>query len=74
MRKVFVALCAGSLALSACIDRDYDLNNLDTTMKIGDGIFMLPQSSTEDIQLHNLFSLTEGGAVVEMPDGLYYLH
>ncbi|MBR1682635.1 MAG: hypothetical protein IJ700_04695 [Bacteroidaceae bacterium] len=74
MRKVFFALCAGSLALSACIDKDYDLNNLDTTMKIGDGIFMLPQSSTEDIQLHNLFSLTEGGAVVEMPDGLYYLH
>ena len=74
LRHALLALCGGALTLTACVDKDYDLNNLDTTMKIGDGTLMLPTSSTEDIQMDNLFTLDEGGAVVKSPDGTYYLH
>ncbi len=74
LRNALLALCGGALTLTACVDKDYDLNNLDTTMKIGDGTLMLPTSSTEDIKMDNLFTLEEGGAVVKAGDGTYYLH
>ena len=74
LRTMLMALCGGAVALTACVDKDYDLTNLDTTMKVGNGTFMLPTSSTEDIQLNNLFSLTDDGAVMESADGFYYLH
>ena len=74
LTQALLALCGGALVLTACVDKDYDLGNLDSTMKIGSGTLMLPTSSTEDIQLNNLFSLTDDGAVIESPDGYYYLH
>lgn len=73
-RKASVALCLGALA-TACVNEDYDLENIDKTMQFGSGTtFMLPTSSTENIQLNNLFSLTDGGAVMEDAAGMYYLH
>ncbi len=74
LTQALLALCGGALVLTACVDKDYDFGNLDTTVKIGDGSLMLPTSSTEDIQLNNLFSLTDDGAVMESADGFYYLH
>lgn len=74
LTHALLALCGGALVLTACVDKDYDLGNLDSTVKIGNGTLMLPTSSTEDIQMNNLFSLEEGGAVIESPDGFYYLH
>ena len=72
LRTMLMALCGGAVALTACVDKDYDLTNLDTTMKVGSGTLMLPTSSTEDIQLNNLFSLADDGPIKEIKD-TYYL-
>lgn len=71
LTQALLALCGGALVLTACVDKDYDFGNLDTTVKIGDGTLMLPTSSTEDIQLNNLFSLAEDGPIKEINDEYY---
>ncbi len=71
--KLFT-LCSGVFLLSACIDNDYDLSDIDTTIKIGNDQITLPTSSTGDITLHNIFDINDGSAIVEQADGSYFVN
>ena len=72
--KGMVFLLFGAAILAACVDNNYDLNNLDLTAQTGkDGRLTLPSSSTGDIQLGNIFSLNDGSAVEEIDDE-YFLN
>lgn len=78
LSKAMLAFMAGAAFLSACVDDKYDLSNLDTTIQVGSsGTLKLPQCSTGDIVLDNLFSLKDNGPIttIKGPDGqeLYYL-
>lgn len=72
LTNALIVLCASGMVLTACVDKDYDLTDLNTTMKIGGNTLWLPTSSTEDIQLNNLFSLADDGPIKEIND-TYYL-
>ncbi len=73
-KQTCVCLGLGALALTACVDNDYDVSNLDATVQIGqpDTKFSLPTSSTSGIELKNLFSIDDGSALQEI-NGTYYL-
>ena len=74
IRKRYFAFSLGLLMLSACTDEKYDLSNLDTTIHVGSSeVFFLPNSSTGEIKLQNLFDLADDGAIEEI-DSTYYLN
>ncbi|MGN0036841.1 MAG: hypothetical protein ACI36X_06465 [Bacteroidaceae bacterium] len=52
-------VCVFSLALSACVDNDYDLSkDVDLTIQVG-GDLTLPGCNTEEITLKDVFDLDE---------------
>ena len=80
-------LLIGGLALNACVDDKYTFDDLDKTMKFGEGTITLPASSTGDIEFSNLFEINEGGAITmeadpngrkdnngNLLDSIYYLN
>ncbi len=76
--KAILAVMTGTVVMSACVDDKYDLSNLDTTIQVGSsGTLKLPQCSTGDIVLDNLFNLADNGPIKKITgsDGqeLYYL-
>lgn len=74
-KQSWVCLGIGALALTACVDNDYDVSNVDATVQIGqtNGKFTLPASSTGDIELKNLFNIDDGSAVEEI-NGTYFIN
>ena len=74
-KQSWVCLGIGALALTACVDNDYDVSNVDATVQIGqtNGKFSLPASSTGGIELKNLFSINDGSAVQEI-NGTYFIN
>lgn len=49
----------GTVMLLGCTDSDYDFNETDTTIGIGNGEFVLPASSTDTIQLADVLDLDD---------------
>lgn len=76
LAKTLCCLLVGATAFTACVDKDYDLSDVDMTMQIGgkDARLTLPKSSTGDITLKSLFDIDEGSAIEENKDGDYYLN
>lgn len=75
LAQVLATLLVGFIALVACVDDKYDLNDLDATMQVGkDGTLTLPSSSTGKITLGNLFEINEGSAIEKTSDGSYYVN
>lgn len=74
-KQSWVCLGIGALALTACVDNDYDVSNVDATVQIGqtNSKFSLPTSSTSGIELKNLFSIDDGSAVQEI-NGTYFIN
>lgn len=71
MRKnvlYLVGLFAAASVLQSCIDKDYDLEDIDMTLSTG-GDITLPTSSTGDIVLKNFMDLKEDGVVQFVSDG-----
>ncbi len=65
MRKnvlYLLGLIAASAILQSCIDKEYDLGDIDMTISTGADI-TLPTSSTGDIVLKNIMDLKEDGIV-----------
>ena len=59
---LLVGLIITTATLSSCIDKDYDLEDIDKTIAIGsnDQVFWMPNSSTDDIELGNFIELGDG--------------
>ena len=70
---MLLGLGLGAFVITSCVDNDYDIENIDMTVKVGSGEFKLPTSSTNKIKLNNLFSLAEDGAIIKKNEK-YYVH
>lgn len=59
---LLVGLIITTATLSSCIDKDYDLEDIDKTIAIGssDQVFWMPKSSTDDIELGDFIELEDG--------------
>lgn len=71
MRKKFLfvfGLMAAMTAMQSCIDKDYDLDDMDLTIGT-DSDLTLPMCSTGDIILKNIMDLKEDGVVQFVTDG-----
>ena len=68
---VSTVLTVGMPALTACTDNNYDLDDIDVTVGIGNGELSIPTSSTTVIKLGEVLDLEDGGDVVEAADGTY---
>ena len=79
MRKVYPVSAAfligfAVLTLSACIDKDYDLNeDLDLTIAIGGNEFAIPGGMTEEIKLSKVLKLEDDDVIRVDGDGNYFL-
>ena len=61
----------GGLALTACINSDYDFNEIDSTMGFGGDGLELPASSTDTIKLVDVLDLNEDDCVKVNANGDY---
>lgn len=61
----------GGLALTACVNNDYDFNEVDSTMGFGGSGLELPTSSTDTIMLVDVLDLNEDDCVKVKPNGDY---
>lgn len=61
----------GGLALSACVNDDYDFNEIDSTMGFGGDGLELPASSTDTIKLVDVLDLNEDDCVKVKDNGDY---
>ena len=61
----------GGLALTACINSDYDFNEIDSTMGFGGDGLELPASSTDTIKLVDVLDLNDDDCVKVRPNGDY---
>lgn len=67
MRKLFIACMAGCITLSGCMDKSYDLEDVDWT--IGGKIDLtLPSCSTSEIQLKSFIETDEDDIVQVVED------
>lgn len=79
MRKVYPVSAAfligfAVLTLSACVDKDYDLNeDLDLTIAIGGNEFAIPGGMTEEIKLSKVLKLEDDDVIRVDGDGNYFL-
>lgn len=65
----------GSLALSGCMNNDYDLDNLDKKIGIGGSGLQLPtNNSVKDITLDDFMDLDESSSVSTDANGDYIYH
>ena len=62
-----------STVITSCTDNNYDLNEVDTTVGIGSGELKIPVSSTTQIPLADVLTLTENGIVKIMDNGDYMI-
>lgn len=65
VRLLSSLLFAGALIATGCTDKDYDFDQVDSTVGIGGDGLEIPASSTEEIQLKDVLDLEEDGSVVE---------
>ena len=61
----------GGLAFTACVNNDYDFNEVDSTMGFGGSGLELPTSSTDTIMLVDVLDLGEDDCVKVKPNGDY---
>lgn len=61
----------GGLALTACINSDYDFNEIDSTMGFGGDGLELPASSTDTIKLVDVLDLNDDDCVKVRLNGDY---
>lgn len=61
----------GGLALTACVNDDYDFNEIDSTMGFGGDGLELPASSTDTIKLVDVLDLNDDDCVKVKPNGDY---
>lgn len=61
----------GGLAFTACVNNDYDFNEVDSTMGFGGSGLELPTSSTDTIMLVDVLDLNEDDCVKVKPNGDY---
>lgn len=61
----------GGLALTACVNDDYDFNEIDSTMGFGGDGLELPASSTDTIKLVDVLDLNDDDCVKVRPNGDY---
>lgn len=79
MRKVYPVSAAfligfAVLTLSACVDKDYNLNeDLDLTIAIGGNEFAIPGGMTEEIKLSKVLKLEDDDVIRVDGDGNYFL-
>lgn len=77
LERVLLTIIAGATALVSCIDKDYDLSNLDKTMGISTGTTLrLPISSTGGLILKNIFDLADDSPIDTIDlngEKVYYL-
>ncbi len=64
------ALLVG-VVLTACVNSDYDFDEVDATMGFGGDGLVLPASSTDTIKLLDVLEVDDGGCVVIKPNGDY---
>lgn len=64
-------LLLGGTAVTGCTDNNYDLDDIDLTVGIGNGELRLPTSSTTKIRLSEVLDLEENGDIKEDADGTY---
>ncbi len=76
-----LALLALLVGVSACVDHDYDLGEVDMTVTIGGDSLMVPSSGTEELTMDRILDITEGGCVrvadqgeYGMDEGDFYVH
>lgn len=65
VRLMSSLLIAGALTLTGCSDKDYDFDQIDSTIGIGGDGLEIPTSSTEKIKLREILELEENGSVKE---------
>lgn len=64
-------MIVSALSLTACTDKDYDFDNVDSTVGVGGNELNIPGGSTEVIQLSEILELEDNGSVVEDEAGNY---
>ena len=64
-------LLLGGSVVVGCTDNNYDLDDIDTTIGIGNGELSIPTSSTTTIKLSEVLDLEDNGDVKEEADGTY---
>lgn len=72
--KRFILPClamAGTLALTGCMDDDYDFDQVDMTVGIGGDGLSLPVNSTDTIKLEDVLELDGSECVVVRDNGDY---
>lgn len=75
LAQLLAIFLIGFVALVACVDDKYDLEDIDLTLQVGkDGTLTLPTSSTGKITLGNLFEINEGSAIEKTSDGNYFVN
>lgn len=67
-------LLLGGSVVVGCTDNNYDLDDIDTTIGIGNGELSIPTSSTTTIKLSEVLDLEENGDVKEEADGIYLFY
>lgn len=80
MKKVYpvsaaLAIAFAAVAMSACVDNDYDLSeDLDLTVAIGGSEFAIPGGMTEEIKLSKVLEVEEDDIIQVDGEGNYYLY
>ena len=68
------AAVASVMMLAGCIDKDYDLSNIDTTVGVGGDKLRLPtDNTTDDVCLDDVLDLGENNFLKVAEDGNYYI-
>ena len=69
--RLYPVFVAGALALAGCTDGDFSFDNIDATMGFGGDSLVIPNSSTENIQLKDVLELEQDGSVELDGEGNY---
>lgn len=71
-QKTFMAILAvGAFTLGSCADNDYDFDQIDYTVGLGNGELSIPVSSTDTIKLEDVLDLDNSDCVVVRENGDY---
>ncbi len=66
-------LLMGSTLFTACVNDDYDFNEVDMTLGLGGSSLSIPTSSTDTIKLIDVLDPEETEWIKVLPNGDYYL-
>lgn len=61
--RLYSLFVVGALALAGCTNGDFSFDDIDATMGFGGDSLVIPNSSTENIQLSDVLELEQGGSV-----------